>query len=261
MQKGRRGADSRSTDLRSLSHPLLLTFSFFPSLPNPSPTHLLLFPSPTHPTPHPPPGGTLFVGNLDFNVDKLKLAGAIEKRIGYGLLASVRLSTDQDSGRSRGFAHIDFYTAESAQKALAALQGLAVEGREIRIDMKKRVSEREKIEPREWGDSSARGIRRAWDGEGGLSKPEMAARPPKMQNAAWCTVYAGNLAYKVTDESLRHTIEGRLSDGAGTVADVRIAEDQDTGRKKGFAWVDFVDAESAERACKELQVGCGGVGV
>ena len=25
-----------------------------------------------------------------------------------------------------------------------------------------------------------------------------------------------------------------------------------TGRKKGFAWVDFVDVDSAERACREL---------
>ena len=36
----------------------------------------------------------------------------------------------------------------------------------------------------------------------------------------------GNLAYKVTDQSLRHTLETALSEGSGTVADVRIAEEQ-----------------------------------
>ena len=40
--------------------------------------------------------------------------------------------------------------------------------------------------------------------------------------------FSGNLAYKVTDQSLRHTLETALSEGTGTVADVRIAEEQGT---------------------------------
>ena len=44
-----------------------------------------------------------------------------------------------------------------------------------------------------------------------------------------------------------------MVDGQGSVADVRLAEEQDTGRKKGYAFVDFVDVASAERAVKELQ--------
>ena len=44
-----------------------------------------------------------------------------------------------------------------------------------------------------------------------------------------------------------------MADGAGCVADVRLAEEQDTGRKKGYAFVDFVDVPSAERAVRELQ--------
>ena len=50
-------------------------------------------------------------------------------------------------------------------------------------------------------------------------------------------VVAGNLAYAVTDESLRYTLESTLSDGAGTVADVRIAVNRETGLKRGFAYV------------------------
>ena len=51
---------------------------------------------------------------------------------------------------------------------------------------------------------------------------------------------------QVTGESLRYSIESSM-------ADVRLAEEQDTGRKKGYAFVDFIDVPSAERACKELQ--------
>ena len=59
--------------------------------------------------------------------------------------------------------------------------------------------------------------------------------------------------YQVTEESLRYSIESTMVDGQGSVADVRLAEEQDTGRKKGYAFVDFVDVASAERAVKELQ--------
>ena len=83
--------------------------------------------------------------------------------LGYGMMASVRLGTDQDSGRPRGFAHVDFFTPEMAQAALAKLPGVVVGGRELRIDMKKRITERiagENIPlpPRDWGESSARGM-------------------------------------------------------------------------------------------------------
>ena len=68
--------------------------------------------------------------------------------------------------------------------------------------------------------------------------------PKKDASGTWCSVYVGNLPYKVTEESLRYSIESTMSDGQGTVADVRIAEDKDTGRKRGFAFVDFVDKVS-----------------
>lgn len=57
----------------------------------------------------------------------------------------------------------------------------------------------------------------------------------------------------MTEESLRYSIESTMADGTGCVASVRLAEEQDTGRKKGYAFVDFVDVPSAERAVKELQ--------
>ena len=58
---------------------------------------------------------------------------------------------------------------------------------------------------------------------------------------------------QVTEDSLRYSIESTMADGTGCVADIRLAEEEGTGRKKGFAFVDFVDVPSAERACKELQ--------
>ena len=46
--------------------------------------------------------------------------------LGPGLYTSVRLATDRDTGRMRGFGHVDFKDDGSAEKAVAELNGLQV---------------------------------------------------------------------------------------------------------------------------------------
>jgi len=53
----------------------------------------------------------------------------------------------------------------------------------------------------------------------------------------------GNLPWSVTDESLTAWFAE-----VGAVAGVRIAEDHETGKRKGFAHVEFVDPASAVKA-------------
>jgi hypothetical protein len=89
---------------------------------------------------------------------------------------------------------------------------------------------------------------------GGESKVgNVGGNKPLSGDGSWCTVYVGNLAYKVTKESLKYSIESSISGGVGCVADVRLAEEEGTGRKKGYAFVDFIDAKSAEMAVTTLQ--------
>lgn len=56
-------------------------------------------------------------------------------------------------------------------------------------------------------------------------------------------VYVGNLPYQVTEEELQSTFEG-----CGDIDTIRIIKDRDTGRSKGFAFVSFVTADSAQNA-------------
>lgn len=60
-------------------------------------------------------------------------------------------------------------------------------------------------------------------------------------------LFVGNIPYTATEEDLR-----RLFEGAGKVASVRIITDFDTGRSKGYAFVEMVSAADAEKAIKEL---------
>ncbi len=60
-------------------------------------------------------------------------------------------------------------------------------------------------------------------------------------------IYVGNLNYRVREEDLRHVLEEY-----GTVDSVKIIKDRDTGRSKGFGFVEMPDDEDASKAIAEL---------
>jgi RNA recognition motif-containing protein len=60
-------------------------------------------------------------------------------------------------------------------------------------------------------------------------------------------LYVGNLPYKTTDEDLQ-----ALFSRAGGVDNVRVMRDQATGRARGFAFVEMVNDEDAQKAIQEF---------
>jgi RNA recognition motif-containing protein len=60
-------------------------------------------------------------------------------------------------------------------------------------------------------------------------------------------LYVGNLSYDTTETSLRTAFEQ-----SGTVVEVAIIKDRDTGRMKGFAFVTMSSAEEAQNAIQSL---------
>ncbi len=56
-------------------------------------------------------------------------------------------------------------------------------------------------------------------------------------------LYVGNLPYQLTVDELRDFFAG-----AGTVTDAAIITDRETGRSKGFGFVEFATQEDAARA-------------
>ena len=57
----------------------------------------------------------LYVGNLAFTATQSDVEAAFSE---YGELDEVRLITDRDTGRSRGFAFVTFSTQQNAESAL-----------------------------------------------------------------------------------------------------------------------------------------------
>lgn len=60
-------------------------------------------------------------------------------------------------------------------------------------------------------------------------------------------LYVGNLSFSTTEETLR-----TLFAQAGTVADVALIKDRDTGTSKGFAFVTMSTQQEAEAAIKKF---------
>src|ERR1044071_2201398 len=60
-------------------------------------------------------------------------------------------------------------------------------------------------------------------------------------------LYVGNLAYSTTQEAVRE-----LFAQAGDVADVALITDRDTGRPKGFGFVEMATEEGAQEAIKRF---------
>ena len=198
-----------------------------------------------------PAASTLFIGNLAFEVDDMLLAATVEGAIGYGKIASVKIASDPDTQESRGFAHIDCFNENIAEEAAKELNGLEVGGRRIRVERKKRLEDLQKQDRNRAQEQGER------PGQVQKPQPSVSTRfnndDRLSSNPDLATVYVGDLPYKISDESLKNVLESSLSNGVGAVAEIRQAVHRDSGLKRGFAHVDFIDLKTAERAVKELQ--------
>lgn len=74
----------------------------------------------------------LFIGNLPWSMrdeDLREIFGA------FGTLVDVHLVTDKFSGRSKGFAFVEYETEEEAQAAITEMSGKDIDGRELVVNV------------------------------------------------------------------------------------------------------------------------------
>jgi cold-inducible RNA-binding protein len=74
----------------------------------------------------------LYVGNLPFTTNETELREMFEK---HGPLESVSVITDRETGRSRGFAFVEYKDAQSATAGQSALDGTDMGGRPLRVNV------------------------------------------------------------------------------------------------------------------------------
>lgn len=94
----------------------------------------------------------LFVGNLSFQTSENDLQDYFAQA---GAVTSVNLMMDKVTGKSRGFAFVEFATAEEAQKAVEQFHQKEFQGRSLTVNV---ARPREERAPR-WQGSRGEGER------------------------------------------------------------------------------------------------------
>ena len=109
----------------------------------------------------------LFVGNLSYQTTDKDLQDFFSQA---GVVNNVNLVLDKVTGRSRGFAFVEFATREEAQKAVELFNGKEFQGRPLTVNIARPMTDRP---PRREGaeGQGLRGDRDRGRGDGGYSRP------------------------------------------------------------------------------------------
>lgn len=86
---------------------------------------------------------SIYVGNLPFSATDAEIRDLFAA---HGTVESVRLMTDRETGRPRGFGFVEMADGDAA-RAIQALNGTDLDGRSLRINEAQPKAERP---PRRW---------------------------------------------------------------------------------------------------------------
>jgi RNA recognition motif-containing protein len=77
-------------------------------------------------------GSRLYVGNLPFSADEQQVRELFERN--NREVAEVKLITDRDTGRPRGFGFVEMGNSEDAEAAIMELDGYSMDGRALKVN-------------------------------------------------------------------------------------------------------------------------------
>jgi len=77
-------------------------------------------------------GNRLFIGSLSWNTDDDGLRAAFER---FGTLEDVKVISDRETGRSRGFGFVTFTDEASAKQAIEEMNGAELDGRTLVVNV------------------------------------------------------------------------------------------------------------------------------
>ncbi|KAF8093373.1 hypothetical protein N665_0383s0005 [Sinapis alba] len=152
--------------------------------------------------------GNIFIKNLDNSIDHKALHDTFSV---FGNIISCKVAVDS-SGQSKGYGFVQYETDESAQKAMAQLNGMLLNDKQVYVGPFLRRQER--------------------DSTSNITK--------------FTNVYVKNLAESTTDDDLKNTF-GEF----GTITSAVVMKDGD-GKSKGFGFVNFDNADDAAKAVEAL---------
>lgn len=161
--------------------------------------------------------GTIFVGNLSWAVDNDRLSQEFAE---CGEVVSARVQLDGVTGKSRGFGYVTFATTEAVEAAISLNGTKEIDGRTLNLDKSADVGPNREKRAQAFGD-----IRGA---------------PSKV-------LFVGNLSWNTVEDTL-----WEIFSEYGEVSSVRVPTDRETGKPKGYGYVEFSVVDSAQKAIEAM---------
>ena len=163
-----------------------------------------------------PEGGltkTIFVGNLSWAVDNDRLS---QEFADCGEVISARVQLDRNTGKSRGFGYVTFATTEAVDAAVALNGTKEIDGRTLNLDKSADVGPNREKRAQAFGD---------------------------VRNAPSKILFVGNLNWSTVEDTLWDAFSEY-----GEVSSVRLPTDRETGKPKGYGYIEFSILDSAQKA-------------
>ncbi|CAJ1882333.1 unnamed protein product [Sphenostylis stenocarpa] len=161
--------------------------------------------------------GRLYVGNLPYSITNSQLTDLFGEA---GTVASAEIVYDRVTSRSRGFAFVTMGSVENAKEAIRMFDSSQVGGRTVKVNFP---------EVPKGGERLVMGAKIRNNNKGFVDSPHK--------------IYCGNLGWGVTSQSLREAFAEQPG-----VLGAKVVYERDSGRSRGFGFVSFTTAESAEAA-------------
>ena len=174
----------------------------------------------------------IWIGNLPWTTTKADLRTFLTKdtKISDDVITRLHLPAPSKSvvansrqrikPQNKGFAYIDFSAQAALTEALALSEKLLTGRRVLIKDSKSFKGRPEKSKEQEHAIINN-------------------GKPPSKR------IFVGNLAFETTKQDLEEQFSR-----CGEILDVHIATFEDTGKCKGYAWVEFVELEAGEAAVR-----------
>ncbi|KAI0726624.1 polyadenylate binding protein [Fomitopsis betulina] len=154
--------------------------------------------------------GNIFIKNLDEQIDNKALHDTFAA---FGNVLSCKVATDEH-GRSKGYGFVHYETAEAAETAIKAVNGMLLNDKKVYVGHH-------------------------------ISKKERQSKMDEMKSQ-FTNVYVKNLDTEVNDEEFRE-----LFAQFGNVTSAVIQRD-DEGRSRGFGFVNYEAHDDAQSAVESL---------
>ncbi|KAK8971313.1 Nucleolin 2 [Platanthera guangdongensis] len=168
---------------------------------------------------------TLFVGNLSYDITDDDIFEFFKEA---AEVADVRLSRNEE-GEFKGYGHVEFATAEEAQKAMNTLNGHEFAGRQVRLDF-----------ARERGEKGEKGDR-------GSYTPNSGSFQKGGQKGPAHTIFVKGFDTSVEMNQLQSSLE-EFFGSCGEITRMSLPRDYETGVSKGIGYIDFKDSSAFSKA-------------